>query len=71
MISKKLIELHGGTLKIHSIPNKGSDVYFTLPLAMENVKDQHNYLKHEITAAPAEEKNPGLYNRKTIQNLNG
>ncbi|WP_286926571.1 MULTISPECIES: hybrid sensor histidine kinase/response regulator [Lysinibacillus] len=56
LISKKLIELHGGTLKIHSIPNKGSDVYFTLPLAMENVKDQHNSLKHEITEVPAEEK---------------
>jgi len=56
LISKKLIELHGGTLKIHSIPNKGSDVYFTLPLAMEYVKDKHYSLKHEITAVPAEEK---------------
>lgn len=56
LISKKLIELHGGTLKIHSIPNKGSDVYFTFPLAMDNVKDKHSYLKHEIIAVPVEEK---------------
>lgn len=36
LISKKLIELHGGTLNIQSIPNKGSNVYFTLPLADES-----------------------------------
>jgi len=56
LISKKLIELHGGTLQIHSILNKGSDVYFTLPLALENIMDEHVYIKHENTAVPAEEK---------------
>ncbi|MEG0258326.1 MAG: ATP-binding protein [Lysinibacillus sp.] len=38
-VSKQLIELHGGTLCIHSIPNKGSDVFFTLPLAEETLQE--------------------------------
>lgn len=69
LISKKLIELHEGTLKIHSIPNKGSDVYFTLPLAMENTKDKHSYLKQEITAVPAEEKMPASITEKQFKIL--
>lgn len=40
LISKKLIELHGGTLNIQSIPNKGSNVYFTLPLAEESRQNE-------------------------------
>ncbi|WP_107948428.1 ATP-binding protein [Lysinibacillus parviboronicapiens] len=35
-VCKQLIELHGGTLQIQSIPHKGSDVMFTLPLAEES-----------------------------------
>ncbi|MGE7091125.1 hybrid sensor histidine kinase/response regulator [Lysinibacillus sp. NPDC048646] len=35
-VCKQLIELHGGTLQIQSISNKGSDVTFTLPLAEES-----------------------------------
>ncbi|MFJ7951497.1 ATP-binding protein [Lysinibacillus sp. NPDC096418] len=42
-VSKQLIELHGGTLQIHSIPNKGSDVFFTLPLADEISNEEDHY----------------------------
>lgn len=57
LISKKLIELHGGTLQIHSIPNKGSDVYFTLPLAEEDFHEEQAYSEEEDTLLPIEENN--------------
>lgn len=47
LVSKKLIELHGGTLQIHSVPNKGSDVYFTLPLAEESLNEEQSYIEQE------------------------
>lgn len=34
-LSKYLIELHGGTVHLDTVPNQGSDFYFTLPLAEE------------------------------------
>lgn len=34
-ISKQLAELHGGTLKVHSVPGKGSEFVFTLQLAKQ------------------------------------
>lgn len=37
-VCKQLIELHGGTLQVESVLRKGSDFFFTLPLAKkENV----------------------------------
>lgn len=57
LISKKLIELHGGTLQIHSIPNKGSDVYFTLPLAEENINEAPTYIEDEDIPPPIEGNN--------------
>jgi len=57
LISKKLIELHGGTLQIQSIPNKGSDVFFTLPLAEENVNEEPAYIEEEDMHLPIEEDN--------------
>lgn len=57
LISKKLIELHGGTLQIHSIPNKGSDVFFTIPLAEENVNEEQAYIEEEDMHLLVEEKN--------------
>ncbi|MGE7691643.1 ATP-binding protein [Lysinibacillus sp. NPDC097214] len=57
LISKKLIELHGGTLQIHSIPNKGSDVFFTLSLAEENVNEEQAYIEEEDMHLPIEEDN--------------
>ncbi|MDM5246107.1 ATP-binding protein [Lysinibacillus sp. G4S2] len=55
LISKKLIELHGGTLQIHSIPNKGSDIYFTLPLAEESLSKEQSYIEQEDIFSPVEE----------------
>ncbi|WP_155592547.1 ATP-binding protein [Lysinibacillus cavernae] len=61
LISKKLIELHGGTMRIKSIPNKGSDVYFTLPLAEENSKTvQTSIMNQEITQLSMAEKEPSI-----------
>ncbi|MED3804246.1 ATP-binding protein [Lysinibacillus xylanilyticus] len=57
LISKKLIELHGGTLRIHSIPNKGSDVYFTLPLAEGEFNEEQSYIEKEDLHLPIEEHN--------------
>ncbi|OKL38353.1 hypothetical protein BLL40_00040 [Domibacillus mangrovi] len=36
-VCKKLIELHGGTLQMQSVPNQGSNFFFTLPLAPEQI----------------------------------
>ncbi|MFJ6210414.1 ATP-binding protein [Lysinibacillus sp. NPDC092081] len=57
LISKKLIELHGGTLQIHSIPDKGSDVYFTLPLAEGDLKEEQSYIEEEDMLLPIKEHN--------------
>ncbi|MCL1697970.1 ATP-binding protein [Lysinibacillus sp. BPa_S21] len=55
LISKKLIELHGGTLHIHSIPDKGSDVYFTLPLAKADIKEEQPFFEEKDMELPVEE----------------
>ena len=49
-VCKQLIELHGGTLQIHSIPKKGSDVFFTLPLAKETLKADRDFSAQEVAA---------------------
>ncbi|MBW8351163.1 response regulator [Bacillus sp. IITD106] len=36
-ISKQLVELHGGTIAVHSEVNKGTTVTFTLPLAKDSL----------------------------------
>lgn len=38
-VSKQLIELHGGALRIESLPKQGSDFFFTLPLADSKVSN--------------------------------
>ncbi|MEL7562837.1 two-component regulator propeller domain-containing protein [Dehalogenimonas sp. 4OHTPN] len=35
-LSKILVELHGGTIEVHSIRNKGSRVWFNLPINWQN-----------------------------------
>ncbi|MBG9456866.1 hypothetical protein ABE61_23520 [Lysinibacillus sphaericus] len=57
LISKRLIELHGGTLQIHSIPNKGSDVFFTLPLAEGDFNEGQGYIEEEDIQLPIAENN--------------
>jgi len=69
LISKRLIELHGGTLQKHSIPNKGSDVFFTLPLAVENVNEDQAYIEEEDTHLLVEEKNSSSITEKQFNIL--
>jgi len=69
LISKRLIELHGGTLQIHSIPNKGSDVFFSLPLAEENVNEEIAYIEEENMPLPMEENNSSPTKEKQFKIL--
>lgn len=65
LISKKLIELHGGTLHIHSIPDKGSDVYFTLPLAKADIKEEQPFFEEKDMELPVEEnKAPAIMEKR-------
>ncbi|MDI4648048.1 ATP-binding protein [Cohnella hashimotonis] len=45
-ICKQLVELHGGTLEVNSVPGRGSVFSFTLPLSDSSV------LPHDTEAAP-------------------
>lgn len=47
-ITKHLVALHGGTITVNSVPNKGSIFAFTLPLS--DVKTDINDLDFETTA---------------------
>ncbi len=43
LVSKQLIDLHGGSLRIYSSPNKGFDLFFTIPIAEEmEIEEQMN-----------------------------
>jgi len=33
-LAKKIIEIHGGSIEIHSVPNKGTQVQVALPAFM-------------------------------------
>lgn len=58
-VCKQLIDLHGGTLQIQSIPNKGSDVIFTLPLADEStVVNEALCINQEDDSLPSESLKP-------------
>ncbi len=40
MITRSLVELHGGTIQVESQPGQGSIFRFTLPLATETIRTQ-------------------------------
>lgn len=63
-VSKQLIELHGGTLQIHSIPNKGSNVFFTLPLAEEARKEVEDFPVQQAPAPPISQ-----FNKLNVQSM--
>ncbi|MEM6763467.1 MAG: response regulator [Bacteroidota bacterium] len=44
VISKKLIELMGGEMKVKSEEGKGSDFYFTIPLKKSSLQEQKPFL---------------------------
>jgi signal transduction histidine kinase len=43
-LTKRFVELHGGTIRVESIPGKGSTFTFTLPVDRENVDAAGNSL---------------------------
>ncbi len=53
-ICKELIELHGGIIKVESIPGKGADFSFTLPFA-DNPYEQFVDFHHKESAAARNE----------------
>ncbi|MFJ8089502.1 ATP-binding protein [Lysinibacillus sp. NPDC095746] len=44
-ISKRLVELHGGTLQVHSVVGEGSEFTFTLPIS--DLPEEENATEHE------------------------
>ncbi|MFJ8103999.1 ATP-binding protein [Lysinibacillus sp. NPDC096212] len=52
-ISKRLVELHGGTLQANSIVGKGSEFTFTLPIS--NFPDEQNATENEALLSSAME----------------
>ncbi|MFJ5790774.1 ATP-binding protein [Lysinibacillus sp. NPDC097162] len=50
LVSKQLIDLHGGSLLIYSSPNKGFDLFFTIPIAdeMENEEQMNEEQQEKV-----------------------
>ena len=47
-ISRQLVEMHGGTLKVKSIVGEGSQFTFTLPLAKKSSERQTNEIDESL-----------------------
>jgi sensor histidine kinase YesM len=45
-ITKQLVELHGGTIEVHSVPDQGSRFSFSIPLALENDQTSAEWPQH-------------------------
>lgn len=52
-ISKRLVELHGGTLQVHSVVGEGSEFTFTLPIS--DLPDDENATENEVLLSNAKE----------------
>jgi GAF domain-containing protein/CheY-like chemotaxis protein len=62
-ISRLLVEMHGGEIDVVSEAGKGSNFFFTLPLAKPNTHDDRDYRKTTILAIENDERITALYQR--------
>lgn len=59
-ICKQLVEMHGGTLDVHSIPNEGSVFTFTLQLLEDEAIDEVVVPQAEVSASIFEDSNAAV-----------
>ncbi|WP_203363355.1 ATP-binding protein [Bacillus sp. REN10] len=69
-ICKQLVALHGGTIAVRSVLHKGSDFYFTLPLAKGSIQEPMNEEStYEIFSVDA--RNSDRLNQNKARSING